>query len=522
MVQTRMTTTRRALGVAAAVLGLALLAPGAARADDALVKRGEYLTRAADCAACHNSPSGQAWVGGREFRLPMGVLYSPNITPDPDTGIGRYTDDEWVSMMHDGIGRGGKHLYPAMPYNSYTGMSRDDALAIKAYMFAQTPVKATAPANRMRFPFDQRWLMVGWNLFNNPDKRLEPVADKSAEWNRGAYLVEALGHCAQCHTPRNFMQGLSGKHFAGAPQQGWMAYNMTSDKDHGIGGWSQGPGLVGRGPGACQGRGPDRPAQRLGLVDPPVAPALGGLGFQEGRLDLDRRAGVRQVDAEDRHAQAQRLDRPREPLQDRAGDLGPARAERGVDVARGQGPRQARLGRPGEQAADVGGAEDVRRRVGDPVLHHAPDPRQVVVAGEVFPLAGLVARPGRLDPAELEPADLVEPDPDAPVDPGRPTPVRPRPPRRLDQPAQTADDDHLARLDPGPARGADADKAQADQSQEQNPTSHGLPPIGEATLSPEGGTSSRISSSTGPLVSRRSRGEPAERTRVARSSRIAR
>ncbi len=256
MTQTRMTATRRATGVAAAMLGLAVLAPGVARAQDDLVKRGEYLTRAADCAACHNSPSGQAWVGGREFRLPMGVLYSPNITPDPETGIGRYTDDEWVSMMHDGIGRGGKHLYPAMPYNSYTGMSRDDALAIKAYMFAQTPVKATAPENRMRFPFNQRWLMIGWNLFNNPDKRLEPVADKSAEWNRGAYLVEALGHCAQCHTPRNFMQGLSGKHFAGAPQQGWMAYNMTSDKDHGIGGWSDEQLVQYLGTGQAEGRGP--------------------------------------------------------------------------------------------------------------------------------------------------------------------------------------------------------------------------------------------------------------------------
>ncbi len=250
------TTTRLATAAAAAALFALLLAPGTARADDALVKRGEYLTRAADCAACHNSPSGQAWVGGREFKLPMGVLYSPNITPDRDTGIGQYTDDEWVSMMHDGIGRGGRHLYPAMPYNSYTGMSRDDALAIKAYMFAQTPVKATAPDNRMRFPFNQRWLMAGWNLFNNPDRRLEPVADKSPEWNRGAYLVEALGHCAQCHTPRNFMQGLSGKHLAGASQQGWMSYNLTSDRDHGIGGWSDDQLVQYLGTGQAEGRGP--------------------------------------------------------------------------------------------------------------------------------------------------------------------------------------------------------------------------------------------------------------------------
>ncbi len=239
-----------------AVLAPLLLAPGTARADDDLVKRGEYLTRAADCAACHNSPSGQAWVGGREFRLPMGVLYSPNITPDRDTGIGQYSDDEWVAMMHEGIGRGGKHLYPAMPYNSYTGMSRDDALAIKAYLFAQTPEKATAPENRMRFPFNQRWLMVGWNLLNNPDRRLQPTQGKSAKWNRGAYLVEALGHCGQCHTPRNFMQGLSGKHLAGAPQQGWMSYNLTADRDHGIGGWSDDQLVQYLGTGQAEGRGP--------------------------------------------------------------------------------------------------------------------------------------------------------------------------------------------------------------------------------------------------------------------------
>ena len=223
------------------LLVASLLAPAAALADDSpLMQRGEYLTRAADCAACHQTPGGKPWAGGREFVMPMGLgtLYSPNITADPETGIGRYTDDEWVRMMHDGIGRGGKHLYPAMPYNSYTLMDRDDALAIKAYLLAQPAVHAAPPENRMAFPFNQRWLMIGWNLLNNPGRRFEPAKDKSPEWNRGAYLVDGLGHCAQCHTPRNFMQGLSGKQFAGAEQQGWMAYNLTSDKDHGIGAWT--------------------------------------------------------------------------------------------------------------------------------------------------------------------------------------------------------------------------------------------------------------------------------------------
>ncbi len=219
---------------------LAILAGGAKlhAAEQTPLEHGEYLTRAADCAACHSAPGHAAWTGGRAFALPFGTLYSANITPDRETGIGAYTDDEWVEMLHHGIGRGGRHLYPAMPYNSYTLMSRDDALAIKRYLFSLPPVKAPPPPNRMNFPFDQRWLMVGWNLINNPDRRFRPAQDKSAEWNRGAYLVDALGHCGQCHTPRTLTQGLSERQFAGAKQAGWVAYNLTSDKDHGLGGWS--------------------------------------------------------------------------------------------------------------------------------------------------------------------------------------------------------------------------------------------------------------------------------------------
>jgi len=186
----------------------------------------------------------------------IGVLYSANITPDPDTGIGRYSDDEWVEMMHHGIGRGGKHLYPAMPYNSYTLMSREDALAIKAYMFTQPAVRSTPPENELVFPANQRWLMAGWNLINNPGHRLKTVDGKSVEWNRGAYLVEALGHCAQCHTPRNITQGLSGKQFAGAEQADWVAYNLISDRDHGIGGWTDNQLVQYLGTGHADGRGP--------------------------------------------------------------------------------------------------------------------------------------------------------------------------------------------------------------------------------------------------------------------------
>ena len=199
---------------------------------------GEYLARAADCVACHTNPGGTPFAGGRPVKLPFGTIYSPNITPDPETGVGAYTDDEWVRALHDGVGRGGRHLYPAMPYNSYTLMSSADALAIKAYIFSLKPVHAPNKPAELRFPFNQRWGMTFWNIANNPRHRFEPDANKPADWNRGAYLVQALGHCDQCHTPRNFMQGLkTSSAFAGARQVGWLAYNLTSDPVHGIGGW---------------------------------------------------------------------------------------------------------------------------------------------------------------------------------------------------------------------------------------------------------------------------------------------
>jgi mono/diheme cytochrome c family protein len=217
------------------VAALALLLSTPAIAADT----GEYLTRAADCVACHTKDGGAPYAGGRAFKLPVGKLYSPNITPDKDTGIGNYTDDEFVAALQQGVGHGGKRLYPAMPYNSYTLMTRDDALAIKSYLFSLKPVHAEAPANALRFPFNQRWTLWFWNKANNPNHRFDPDTSKSAEWNRGAYLVEALGHCGQCHTPRNWMQGLkSSNAFAGATQAGWHAYNLSNDNEHGIGAWS--------------------------------------------------------------------------------------------------------------------------------------------------------------------------------------------------------------------------------------------------------------------------------------------
>jgi mono/diheme cytochrome c family protein len=203
------------------------------------IARGRYLTEAADCAACHTDEHGTPYAGGRAFKTPFGTLYSPNITPDKATGIGQYTDADFLRTVHTGVARDGKNLYPAFPYESYTYLSDDDVLAIKAYLFSLAPVQYTPPPNALAFPFNQRWLMTFWSIAFNPDKRFEPLPEQSAEWNRGAYMVEALAHCGDCHTPRNLLQGLDNSHkFAGALTNGWRAYNVTPDKAAGIGSWS--------------------------------------------------------------------------------------------------------------------------------------------------------------------------------------------------------------------------------------------------------------------------------------------
>ena len=211
--------------------------PTLANAD--LVKRGEYLARAADCLVCHTAPGGADYAGGLAFPLPFGTLYSTNITPDKDTGIGNYSDQDFLDALRRGKRRDGVNLYPAMPYTSYTYITDADGLAIKAYLFSLPAVRATAPDNTLTFPFNQRWAMVFWSTLFNANTRFAPNTDRSAEWNRGAYIAEALAHCGECHTPRNLAFALdNGKKFAGAMAAGWHAFNITSDKGSGIGGWS--------------------------------------------------------------------------------------------------------------------------------------------------------------------------------------------------------------------------------------------------------------------------------------------
>jgi mono/diheme cytochrome c family protein len=204
-----------------------------------LIKRGEYLARAGDCVACHTADKGRPFAGGLPINTPFGTIYTPNITSDPDTGIGRWTDADFLRAMHEGIGKSGERLYPAFPYAEYTKVTDSDVLAIRAYLNTLAPIHYTPPRNELSFPFNQRWLMVFWNMFNFKEGRFVPDPQQSAEWNRGAYLVGGLAHCEECHTPRNFTQGLkTSERFSGAELSGWHAFNITPDKNAGVGAWT--------------------------------------------------------------------------------------------------------------------------------------------------------------------------------------------------------------------------------------------------------------------------------------------
>src|SRR6267378_4887443 len=211
----------------------------ASLAHASLVERGAYLAKAADCMVCHTTRGGKEYAGGLGFKLPFGTLYSTNITPDKETGIVNYSDQDFLNALHRGTRRDGARLYPAMPYTSYTYVTDADALAIKAYLFSLAPVRAVPPKNTLIFPFNQRWAMTFWSLVFNPDTRFRPDTSQSLKWNRGAYLAEALAHCGECHTPRNIGFALNNrKKFAGAPVAGWRAFNISSDKATGLGGWT--------------------------------------------------------------------------------------------------------------------------------------------------------------------------------------------------------------------------------------------------------------------------------------------
>jgi mono/diheme cytochrome c family protein len=230
-----MISALRGIGRAAIFASALLLGGFAARAqaqaaDDAtLVSRGEYLTRAADCMPCHTGDKSKPFAGGLPIHTPFGVLYSVNITSDPQTGIGKWTFADFKHALHDGIRADGAFLYPAMPFDAYTLIEEDDLKAMWAYVRHIPAVQAPNRENELAFPFDIRDGMLAWReLFFTP-AYFKPTAGKSPEWNRGGYLVEALGHCSDCHSPRNFMGAIKGKaQYTGTEIDGFYAPDIAS------------------------------------------------------------------------------------------------------------------------------------------------------------------------------------------------------------------------------------------------------------------------------------------------------
>lgn len=228
-------------------LGLAvlLLTPShaALAADDttSLVERGEYLAKAGDCAACHRTPqdAGRPYAGGYVIHSPMGEIVASNITPSISEGIGAYSEQDFAQVLTQGVRPDGSHLYPAMPYTAYRGLKEEDIHALYTYfMQGVEPVDAAVPETNLSFPFNLRFSMAGWNLLFLKDPYTpDPLHD--AEVDRGHYLVDTLGHCSSCHTPRNVLMGeQQDRYLAGASIEGWHAPNITSDAS-GIGSWSE-------------------------------------------------------------------------------------------------------------------------------------------------------------------------------------------------------------------------------------------------------------------------------------------
>lgn len=228
----------------AAVLSLSVLATTSALAQDPQsfdrVEKGRYLSVLGDCAGCHTAPGGAPFAGGLALDTPFGKLVAPNITPDRETGIGNYSDDDFIAALQEGRGRDGKRLYPAMPYPAYTKMTRDDVLALRSYFKTLQPVNNAVESNQLPFPFNVRLVMTFWNWINFTPGRFVPDPNKSDEWNRGAYLVEGPAHCGTCHTPKTALGGdKASTPLVGATLQGWFAPDITANSHTGIGAWSK-------------------------------------------------------------------------------------------------------------------------------------------------------------------------------------------------------------------------------------------------------------------------------------------
>ncbi|TCU30688.1 mono/diheme cytochrome c family protein [Rhizobium azibense] len=197
--------------------------------DNALIAKGASLAAVGNCIACHTVPGKQAFSGGLKLPTPFGTIYSTNITPDDETGIGRWSEAAFKRAMREGVDRKGDHLYPAFPYDHFTRVTDEDNKALYAFLMTRTPVRASSPRNELPYLLHVRPILAAWKLVFFDQGAFAPDPNKSEEWNRGAYLAEGLGHCGACHTPRNaFGAEERGKHFGGGEAEGWQAYAINA------------------------------------------------------------------------------------------------------------------------------------------------------------------------------------------------------------------------------------------------------------------------------------------------------
>jgi mono/diheme cytochrome c family protein len=205
------------------------------------VRRGEYLARAGNCIGCHTARGGFSYAGGLGIRTPFGIIYSTNLTPDPNTGLGTWTAAHFWRAMHNGRSNDGRLLYPAFPYPEFTRITREDSDAIFAFLTSLQPVEQPRRAPQLRFPYNSQAALAVWRaLFFDPGA-FEPARTKSAEWNRGAYLLRGLGHCVACHGGRNVFGATSEKlELSGGviPMQDWYAPSLLSSTEAGVGDWA--------------------------------------------------------------------------------------------------------------------------------------------------------------------------------------------------------------------------------------------------------------------------------------------
>jgi mono/diheme cytochrome c family protein len=207
--------------------------------DAAQLRRGQYLVAAGDCMSCHLRAGGAPFAGGLRLETPFGVIYTPNISSDAKTGIGAWSADQFYRAMHDGVDNDGNNLYPAFPYPSFRNASRADDDAMLAYLKTTPAVVYTPPDNELPFPLNRRAVVKVWNLFFLSSREWQDDPGRAADWNRGAYLVQGLGHCGECHTPKNLLGAdQSSRAFYGARLGTWVAPDLSANKRSGLGAWS--------------------------------------------------------------------------------------------------------------------------------------------------------------------------------------------------------------------------------------------------------------------------------------------